>query len=120
MKNNKMIPILVLVLATFGLLGYYSYIAVQKPCVGTGWTIPGPSPLRFGPYYMVTDKGRLYIGQTYEHRNEGPWVGNLTLLYMNKEGAGFLVRYPKGSGSDFEVMKCIKFYPRTSENKAEK
>ena len=91
-------------------------MVVQKPCVGEGWPAPGPSPLKFGPYYMITDQGRLYIGQTYNHQYEGPWVGNLTLLFLDKRGATFLVRYPQGTGSDFKVMKCKKFYPRTPEN----
>lgn len=118
MKGKKMFfyPLIFLALVALGLLGYYSYIVAQKPCDGSGWPAPGPSPLKFGPYYMVTDQGRLYIGQTYNHQNEGPWVGNLTLLYMNSKGATFLVRYPKGTGSDFKVMKCKVFYPRTSEN----
>jgi hypothetical protein len=118
MRNKKVIkyPVILLALVVIGLLGYYMYIATLEPCGDKGWPAPGPSPLKFGPYYMITDQGRLYIGQTYNHKYEGPWVGNLTLLYMNSKGATFLIRYPKGTGSDFKVMKCKVFYPRTSEN----
>ena len=110
--------LILLGLVALGLLGYYSYIVAQEPCAGEGWPMPPPATLRFGPFYMVTDQGRLYIGQTYEHRNEGPWVGNLTLLFLDNRGATFLARYPEGIGGDFKIMKCRKFYPRTPDNKA--
>ena len=118
MRGKKMSSYLLVSLAfvAIGLFSYYFYIASQKPCDGEGWPMPPPASLRFGPYYMVTDQGKLFVGQTYEHRNEGPWVGNLTLLFLDNRGATFLVRYPQGTGNDFKVMKCKKFYLRTPEN----
>lgn len=114
MKGKKMLLYLLIPLGllVLGLLGYFSYVAIQKPCTGEVWHTPPPSSLKFGPYYMVTDQGRLYVGQTYNHRNEGPWVGNLTLLLLDSKGATFLIRYPQGEGSDFKILKCKLFYPQ--------
>ena len=115
MKGKKKLKYLLIPLGllALGLFGYISFVITQKPCSGDGWPAPGPSPLKFGPYYMVTDQGRLYIGQTYNHQNEGPWVGNLTLLFQNNKGATFLIRYPQGEGRDYKILKCKLFYPRT-------
>ena len=119
-KKKKAIYLLIpLVGVAILLVGYFRYVMGVVPCQGEGWPMPPPS-LYFGSYYMVTDQGALHIGQTYEHRNEGPWVGNLTLLYMDSKGAIFLLRYPQGTGSSFTILKCKKYYPRTSENEAGK
>lgn len=115
MKGKKMLLYLLIPLVAIGLLGYYFYVVIQEPCEGEGWPMPPPASLQFGPYYMITDQGKLFVGQTYEHRNEGPWVGNLTLLFLDNRGATFLVRYPQGSGNDFKIMKCKKLFPRTSK-----
>jgi hypothetical protein len=121
MQYKKIILYLLVTLSLIAIVifSYWIFIDNQKPCAGTGWPAPGPSPLKFGSYYMITDQGRLYIGQTYNHQYEGPWVGNMTLLYMDNRGATFLVRYPEGSGDDFKIMSCKQFYPRTPDNKIE-
>jgi hypothetical protein len=115
-KKKKIIYLLFpLIGAAILFVGYFSYMMILKPCTGDGWPIPPPS-LYFGSYYMVTDQGRLYMGQTYEHRNEGSWVGSLTLLLLNGRGATFLIRAPQGTGSDFRIVECKLYYPRTLEN----
>ncbi len=56
-----------------------------------------PLPIRAAsPFYVTTDRGRLFPGQTYRYFNEGPWVGSVTLLLAWKDGALVLVAYPKG------------------------
>ena len=101
---------LVLVMAIA--LGYYIFIMVQVPCKDGIWPMPPPASLQFAPFYIVTDQGPLYIGQTYNHRNEGPWVGNMTLLFIDRKGATLLIRYPQGAGANFKVMSCRGFLPR--------
>jgi hypothetical protein len=120
MKDQKMLVYLIIPLGLliFGLLGYYLFIVIQKPCINEGWPMPAPASLRFGPYYMITDQGPLYIGQTYEHQNEGSWVGNLTLLFLDQRGATFLLRYPNKIDTDFKIMQCRKYYQRTMDNQA--
>jgi hypothetical protein len=118
-KRRTIYFIIPLICISVLLVGYFGTLARLSPCKGVGWPIPPPS-LYFGTYYMVTDQGRLYVGQTYEHRNEGPWVGNLTLLFIDNKGATFLIRSPEGMGSNVKIMKCKIFYPRTPENIAPK
>ena len=122
MKKRKTLFYLSLPLALIVviLLGYYLYIMIQVPCKDGLWPMPPPASLQFGSYYMITDQGPLYIGQTYEHRNEGPWVGNMTLLFVDNRGATLLFRYPQGTGSNFKIMACRWFLPKTSENEARK
>jgi len=119
MKTKKILSCLFLIVITFIVLssGYIIYLTSLEPCKQM-WPVWPPVDLRFGSYYMITDQGPLFIGQTYNHRNEGPWVGNFTLLYLDNRGATFLVRYPQGTGSDFRVLKCKKYYPRALQNEA--
>jgi hypothetical protein len=120
-KNKKLFYLSFPLVLIFSILAsYFLYITVQTPCKDGLWPIPPPASLRFSPYYLITDQGPLYISQTYEHRNEGPWVGNMTLLFLDSKGATLLFRYPQGKGPDFKVMACKGFIPRTSENEAGK
>jgi hypothetical protein len=107
--KKRQTPLIILVLP---ILFYIVYIGVQEPCGNNMWPIPSPALVDFGPYYLVTDQGPLYIGQTYHHHNEGPWVGNMRLLYVDTNGAILLFRYPHGTGSDYSVRTCRGYMPR--------
>ncbi len=91
-------------LVLFLIFGCYAYIKSQKPC-GKILPVPIPANLSIGPYYVNTDQGRLYPGQKYEHRNEGPWVGNLRLITVGRKEAFFLIRFPSTSSENIEI--CI-------------
>ena len=60
--------------------------------------IRGPAEIppiySLGPYYAITDQGRLLPGQTYQYRNEGPWVGDHTLLFVFLGHAALITHYP--------------------------
>jgi hypothetical protein len=106
---NKMKVIVIVMISTLLVLlilifGCYAYIKSQKPC-GKILPVPIPANLSIGPYYVNTDQGRLYPGQKYEHRNEGPWVGNLRLITVSRKGAFFLIRFPSPSSENIEM--CI-------------
>ena len=102
---------LMLICVIFTVSGYFFYVASLEPCSET-WPIPRPAVIEFSSGFMETDQGPLYIGQTYHHQYEGPWVGNFTLLFLDRKGATFLIRYPEGAGSDFQALKCKSFIPR--------
>ena len=91
------------------------YVALQPPCTDGMWPIPPPVLLEFGSHYLSTDQGRIDIGQTYHHRNEGPWVGTFTVVAINRAGAILLFRYPQGAGEDFRVGQCRGFAPRLAD-----
>jgi hypothetical protein len=96
-------------------IGYFLFIQAQEQCKDNLWPIPSPDSIEFGPYYLITDQGPLYVGQTYEHKNEGPWVGNMTLLFIQNKGATLLFKYPKGTGIDYKVLTCKGYLPRIKE-----
>lgn len=104
-----MIPIIFTVTV---FLGYSIFVLAQTRCEDETWPIPPPASLEFGAYHLITDHGDLFIGQTYEHKNEGQWVGNMSLLFIDKKGATLLFNYPEGKGSNFKVRSCKAFIPR--------
>jgi hypothetical protein len=93
------------------ILGYFLYVILQPPCKDNIWPIPPPDSIQFGPYYLITEQGPLYIGQTYEHQNEGPWVGNMTLVFIGNNGAVLLFHYPTGSGVNYKRLTCRGYLP---------
>ena len=75
------------------LIAFIAYMASLSPCNGN--ELPMGLPIAsVGPGYVTTDQGRLYLGQTYVYQNEGPWVGNMTLIVATSTWAIVLVRYP--------------------------
>jgi hypothetical protein len=113
-KKKRKIIFLIIALIVIALvfLGYIVFVHAQERCKDNIWPIPPPSSLDFGSYYLMTDQGPLYIGQTYEHKYEGPWVGNMTLLFIDKNGAVLLFRYPERSEGFFEIHSCKGFLLR--------
>jgi hypothetical protein len=89
-------------------------VAIQPACGGY-WEIPPPAKLEFDNFHLITDQGPLYVGQTYLHRNEGPWVGTMTLVFLDSHGAIVLLRVPHGTGDEFKVTTCWKFIPGDSK-----
>jgi hypothetical protein len=92
------------------IIGYFGFISLLKPCEESPFTVPMPI-LSIHPFYIVTDQGPLYIGQTYSYRNEGPWIGNLTLLFSISKKAILLIRYPVDYPSNTRRAICKGFYP---------
>jgi hypothetical protein len=103
-----------LILAVFH-LGFLIFSLFLDPCKDNRWPIPSPGIVGFGPFNLITDQGNLFIGQTYEHRNEGPWVGNMTLLSINSTSAILMFEYPTKSEDNFEIKSCKGFLLRTNE-----
>lgn len=95
------------------IVGIGVFVAVQPPC-DVAWPIP-PPVMEFDNFHLITDQGPLYLGQTYEHRNEGPWMGNFTLVFIDSRGATLLLRVPHGTGNEFKVTMCRTFLPRVSK-----
>jgi hypothetical protein len=78
---------------------------IALPSCGDNWPIPYPAIIRINQFHLETDQGKLHIGQTYNHRNEGPWVGSLTPLFVYPNNALLLIRYPK-IDDGFSVGRC--------------
>lgn len=113
MSNKRILPILtILIILVLPLLTYAFYVQAQVPCKDNIWPIPSPALVQFGSYNLITDQGPLYVGQTYEHRNEGPWVGNMRLLFIDTDSATLLFQYPQGNGTEFTVLSCRGYMPR--------
>ena len=111
--KNKFSPLVFsAIFVTIGIVGFIMYIASITPCNEIFFSIPHQI-LDFAPYYIITDQGPLYPSQTYYYRNEGPWVGNFTLIYVDKNGALILVRYPSTSPSDRKI--CKGYIPRVTD-----
>jgi hypothetical protein len=111
-SKTKLIILIACVIFVLPIIFYFVYIEVKEPCENNLWPIPSPAVVDFGPHYLVTDQGPIYIGQIYEHRNEGPWVGNMRLLYIDSSGAILLFRYPQGTGSNYSVRTCRGYLAR--------
>jgi hypothetical protein len=102
--NSWLRIILVVAVTLIGLLGLF--VLTLRPCGKLPYVHPLPI-LSTGPLYVMTDRGRLLPGQTYQYRNEGPWVGSVTLLISWPGKAFVLVRYPEESVRSM----CIDSFP---------
>ena len=84
-----------------------AFLATLDTCVDS---LPyvHPLPIRSaGLLYVETNRGRLFTGQTYRYRNDGPWVGSVTVLLAWPGRAVLLVRHREGSGR----ATCWETYP---------
>ena len=101
--------IIILFLVALGLAGA-AWVLSLKPC--TGQELPIGLPIgSLGPGYAVTDQGRLYPGSTYRFMNEGPWVGDMTLLFATPKLAGVLVHYPTDYPTNKADAVCRAMFP---------
>jgi hypothetical protein len=92
------------------LIGSVAYTASLSPCSGN--ELPMGLPIgSLGAGYVLTDQGRLYPGQTYRFMNEGPWVGNMTLIAATNTRALVLVRYPADYPTNEVRAVCRDTYP---------
>ena len=82
----------------------------MEPC-GEYLPMPLPGDFNISTYFVFTDQGRLYPGQTYQHNSEGRWVGELTLLFTTRSGALVIAHYPTSS-TGLERDVCRGFVPR--------
>jgi hypothetical protein len=92
------------------IIGYAVFIITFQSCKQNPLPVPMPI-ISLGPYYVNTDQGRLYPGQTYSYMNEGPWVGNLTLLFASPKRAIFLIHYPIDYPTNSQRAVCKSVYP---------
>lgn len=106
MKGILIAVLVILILV----IGYALFVLTLRPCKPNPLSVPWPID-SLGLYYVVTDQGRLYPGQTYYYRTEGSWVGNLTLLFASPKRAIFLVYYPIDYPSNTRRATCRSFYP---------
>lgn len=91
-------------------LAFFAYMASLAPCSGNELPIGLPIDSS-GPGYVVTDQGRLYLGQTYRFMNEGPWVGNMTPIVATNDWAVVLVRYPADYPANKIRAVCRDSFP---------
>ena len=92
------------------LIAIIAYTVSLKPCPDH---LPYVHPLPIdsvGPLYVQTDHGRLFPGQTYRYRNEGPWVGDHTLLLVFAGRATLITRYPIQHPT-YHRAACRAVYP---------
>ena len=101
--------LVLLALLAGGVLGY---VVALPPC--SEIDIRSPAELlpvySLGPYYAITDQGRLFPGQTYSYRNEGPWVGSHTLVIALPDKALFITHYPVKQ-PEYHRLSCRALYP---------
>ena len=92
------------------LIAFIAYSVSLRPCPDL---IPYVHPLPInsvGPIYVLTDRGPLFPGQTYRYRNDGPWVGDHTLLMVFAGRATLITRYPIQDPT-FHRVACREVYP---------
>jgi hypothetical protein len=83
-----------LLVFVFLAVGCLAYLGLLPPCSETPYRGPAAPPIRsVGPFYVVTDQGRLWPGQTYEYQSEGVWIGNHTLVIAFGGHAAWITRY---------------------------
>jgi hypothetical protein len=107
MKRKYRFLVSVLVFLAIGYLGFLLFL---RPCEESSVTVPMPI-FSTQAFHIVTDQGPLYIGQTYRYQNEGPWIGNLTLLFASPKKAIFLIHYPVDYPDNNQKAICKGFYP---------
>jgi hypothetical protein len=97
--------ILIFVIAIVGVV----YVLLLTPCENR-YAISRPPIFSIGPYYLITDQGRLFPAQTYHYQNEGPWVGDHTLLIVIAGRAVFVTHYPLNNPI-YKRVACRAIYP---------
>ena len=64
------------------------------------------------PYTVITSKGRWYPGDYNDQAGEGIWHGNITLLFVGKDGSTFVVFYPVNDPvAGFSEGSCLWYVP---------
>jgi len=97
---------------TFVVLTYLGFILVMQPCESYPLKVP-MQIISNHFFYVDTNQGPLYVGQTYRYRNEGPWVGNYTLLFSTPKKALFLIEYPTDYPENSKSSMCRYTYQTT-------
>ncbi len=106
----RRIPAYIAIIVVGAVLVFSAYIASLSQCSGNELPIGLPIDSS-GPGYVVTDQGRLYLGQTYRFMNEGPWVGNMTPIVATNAWAVVLVRYPADYPTNKIRAVCRDVFP---------
>jgi hypothetical protein len=105
-RTSLAVIVLLLVLG----ISAVAWMLSLEPCAGQ--ELPMGLPIgSLGPYYAVTDQGRLYPGRTYRYMNEGPWVGDMTLVFASPKLALVVVRYPADYPKNTLEAMCRAFFP---------
>jgi len=102
--SSIVISVIVVVIATYFLL---------LPSCNQSKTqgiIDRPPISSIGSFFVITDQGPLLPGQTYHYQNEGPWVGDHTLLIVISGRAVFITHYPVNRPT-YKRVACRAVYP---------
>jgi hypothetical protein len=95
----------------FVALGYLAYLGLLRPCSEVPIRGPDVPPTRsVGSFYVLTDQGRLWPGQTYDYRSEGVWMGNHTLVIALGGHAAWITRF-SAHHPGYHRAACRVVYP---------
>lgn len=77
-----------------------------RPCRERG---PLPDMIFGSNYVIVAGAHKLYLGQSYDYSHEGFWFSSVRPLYINSEGALFLVHFEEPHE---KLYTCTQFVTR--------
>lgn len=91
--------------------GFLAYFELLQPCDELRIRAPEVPPIHsVGPFYVVTDQGRLWPGQTYDYQSEGIWVADHRLVMALGGHAAWITRYSVHDPT-YHRAACRAMYP---------
>lgn len=97
-------------------LSLWDYLHADKICVGRHPSYPSEknelfpfTPYEVRPFSVITDKGKMYLGDEYEVVGE---VRNdmATLIWVGNNGAYFLISYNDSDSQDGNASSTCRWF----------